>query len=213
MLTVTDDAGNQATDIMWVRVTGTVSTGSVSGIVRDEDGNPISGATVTIPGTTLQAVTDATGHYMIPYVPAGTYDIRISKNGYESETVSGVSVTAGEDTTVAPVTMPKSTEKPGDFLTNYWWLLLVIVLIIVILIIMLMARPKEKEPESFEDKQYLQPGYAGPPEQKPPEAKTPPQYPAEPPPVQETPPPPPEPKETPPPPAKSRPPPPPPPKK
>jgi hypothetical protein len=213
MLTVTDSAGNQATDIMWVHVSGTVSTGSISGVVKDENGNPISGATVTIPGTNFQATTNATGHYTIPDVPVGIHNIRINKNGYESETVSDVSVTAGEDTTVALVTLPKSTEKPGDFLTNYWWLLLVIILVVVILIIMLLARPKKKEPESFEDKQPLQPESAEPQAQEPPEAEHPPQPPTEPAPAQEPPEveaPPPEPKETPRPPAKVHPPPPPP---
>jgi len=50
---------------------------TVSGHVRDVDGNPLANATVTILGTPIPpATTDATGAYSIPNVPEGEYDVR-----------------------------------------------------------------------------------------------------------------------------------------
>jgi N-acetylneuraminic acid mutarotase len=52
---------------------------TVSGNVRDADGNPLANATVTILGTPIpSATTDATGAYSIPNVPEGEYDVRAS---------------------------------------------------------------------------------------------------------------------------------------
>jgi N-acetylneuraminic acid mutarotase len=52
---------------------------TVSGHVRDADGNPLANATVTILGTPIpSATTDATGAYSIPNVPEGQYDVRAS---------------------------------------------------------------------------------------------------------------------------------------
>jgi N-acetylneuraminic acid mutarotase len=50
---------------------------TVSGHVRDTDGNPLANATVTVLGTPIPpATTDATGFYSIPNVPEGAYDVR-----------------------------------------------------------------------------------------------------------------------------------------
>ena len=50
---------------------------TVSGHVRDADGNPLANATVTVLGTPIpSATTDATGAYSIPNVPEGEYDVR-----------------------------------------------------------------------------------------------------------------------------------------
>lgn len=66
--------------------------GSITGSVTDaEDGSPILGATVT-DGNRI-ATTDATGRYTISDVPAGSYEVTASKEGYESIT-SSVTVTS-----------------------------------------------------------------------------------------------------------------------
>jgi thermitase len=67
--------------------------GSITGSVTDaEDGSPIVGATVN--DGTRTATTDATGRYTISDVPAGSYEINASKEGYESIT-SSVTVLSG----------------------------------------------------------------------------------------------------------------------
>jgi hypothetical protein len=60
----------------------------VSGHVRDGDGNPLAGATVTIEGTPLPPATAAAdGSYSFASVPEGTYQVTARLNGcYESQT-------------------------------------------------------------------------------------------------------------------------------
>jgi Calx-beta domain/Carboxypeptidase regulatory-like domain/WD40-like Beta Propeller Repeat len=60
-----------------------IPTFTISGVVKDTNGVPISGATLTkftIPVRTTQS--DATGAYSFTGLPAGTYRIEISKPGY-----------------------------------------------------------------------------------------------------------------------------------
>jgi hypothetical protein len=59
----------------------------VSGLVSDEDGNPLSQARVSILNTPIPpAFTDATGHYAFAEVPEGTYEIEADSGGcYETQ--------------------------------------------------------------------------------------------------------------------------------
>jgi hypothetical protein len=61
---------------------------TVSGHVRDSDGNPLPNATVQILNTPIApATTDASGAYSIPSVPEGTYDVRASQGRcFDSQT-------------------------------------------------------------------------------------------------------------------------------
>jgi YD repeat-containing protein len=80
------------------------TTGSVFGtITRATDGTPISGGLVDalqLGAVTGSANTGANGTYSITGLAAGTYDIRISSNGYATTQRTGVSVTAGGNTIV-----------------------------------------------------------------------------------------------------------------
>lgn len=70
-----------------VRVTGTVVSG--------DDGQPVVGASVIVPGTKIGAVSDINGHFILT-VPQGNKKIRISYMGMEPQEVnaqSGVKVT------------------------------------------------------------------------------------------------------------------------
>ena len=60
-------------------VQGTVSTGA---------GDPVSGASVTVLGSTISAVTDSSGKYTLHVVEAGNYRISFSRLGYRSLSVS-----------------------------------------------------------------------------------------------------------------------------
>ncbi|MGH9857138.1 MAG: TonB-dependent receptor, partial [Acidobacteriota bacterium] len=69
--------------------------GTISGRVLDDDGQPVSGAEVTVEGTALGAMAGPTGEYTIEEVPAGTYNVTASTYSYRSQTVS-VTVSAGQ---------------------------------------------------------------------------------------------------------------------
>jgi carboxypeptidase family protein len=72
-----------ALGVLWASITG-----SISGIVTDQSGAVISGATVTATNpqteitTTLQ--TDAKGYYSFTALPVGTYNIDVHQSGFKA---------------------------------------------------------------------------------------------------------------------------------
>lgn len=68
-------------------------SGKIAGTVIDADTKePLVGANVYIPGTTLGAATDADGYFVILNVPPGKYDVMTEYIGYESKKIQGVQV-------------------------------------------------------------------------------------------------------------------------
>lgn len=61
-------------------------TGTIRGAVTDEDGRSLEGASVSVEGTGLGALTDAGGSYQIRDVPAGTHTVTVRLLGYAVET-------------------------------------------------------------------------------------------------------------------------------
>jgi subtilisin family serine protease len=86
---------------------------TVSGHVRDGDGNPLAGATVTIQGTPIPpATTDAAGFYSFASVPEGEYDVTASAGGcYETQTQH--LVVDGDET--LDFTLPQRHDNFGYF--------------------------------------------------------------------------------------------------
>jgi hypothetical protein len=73
------------------------TTGHIIGTVTDATGNPIEGAQVTAGGNSVS--TNATGGYSIE-LAAGTYNVTVSADGYQSSSGTDVHVVAGATTTV-----------------------------------------------------------------------------------------------------------------
>ncbi len=78
--------------------------GSIVGNVKDSSEAAVSGATVTIThkesNQTRQTVTNEVGGYTIPTLPPGTYDVRVTKEGFSAFTQSDVVVTINTVTRV-----------------------------------------------------------------------------------------------------------------
>ena len=72
--------------------------GIVSGVVTKASGGPVSGATVVASnasnGTQFSATTNDEGHYSLPSLPVGTYDITVQLGGFKTARQPGVSVGA-----------------------------------------------------------------------------------------------------------------------
>src|SRR5262245_13037228 len=72
--------------------------GIVSGVVTKASGGPVVGATVVASnasnGTQFSATTDDQGHYSLPSLPVGTYDITVQLGGFKTARQPGVSVGA-----------------------------------------------------------------------------------------------------------------------
>lgn len=74
--------------------------GTIRGTVKDaSNGEELIGATVVIIGTTTGSAADLDGKYSIS-VEAGTYDLQVSFVSYQSKTITGVEVKAGQVTVI-----------------------------------------------------------------------------------------------------------------
>jgi hypothetical protein len=83
------------------------AAGRVTGkIFSSQNGDPVASAQVFIEGSSVGALTDLNGRYVLVGVPAGTHSVAVQTLGYAMKTVSGVEVTASEtavlDITVTP---------------------------------------------------------------------------------------------------------------
>ena len=71
----------------------------VMGMVTDVSGGALPGATVTIAGGAIRAtsvVTDGSGRYITPWVAPGSYHITFVLSGFETRTVTGLSLGAAQ---------------------------------------------------------------------------------------------------------------------
>lgn len=75
------------------------TTGGLAGSVVDENGAPISGATVAISsneqGFGRTTTTDANGNFRVTQVPQGSYSVRVSADGYPTTEDPNVAVRVG----------------------------------------------------------------------------------------------------------------------
>ena len=93
--------------------------GSVSGSVKDQDGNPVEGATVVIDdgkGNRFEVPTDRSGNVDVQDVPAGDYTVTVTADGYNGGSTS-VTVKPDEAATIPEVRLqekpqPTTTTKP-----------------------------------------------------------------------------------------------------
>ncbi len=86
------------------RLAAQMVLGAVTGTVKDASGASVPGAAVTARnlGTNLKVPvhTEANGSYSIPNLPVGTYEITITKAGFETETHTDVPVQGDRTSTV-----------------------------------------------------------------------------------------------------------------
>jgi hypothetical protein len=69
--------------------------GTIIGKVTDLEGKPLAYANVMIVGTQWGAFSAEDGSFKIPFIPSGTYTVRVNLIGYEDQTVENVKVEKG----------------------------------------------------------------------------------------------------------------------
>ncbi|RPH94854.1 T9SS C-terminal target domain-containing protein [candidate division KSB1 bacterium] len=91
------DAGHQPTAnlAIWIYQ---CNTGTVTGFVRDGQGQPISLATVHLAPFSIATTTDFSGSYAFPMACVGTYSMTASRAGYLDGVVNNVVVASGQTT-------------------------------------------------------------------------------------------------------------------
>lgn len=78
-------------------LTLTAQKASVKGSVKDEDEQPVAGATVRIKGTDLKAQTKTDGSFEIANIPDGTYTVEVGETSKTVGTTTSVSLKPGEE--------------------------------------------------------------------------------------------------------------------
>ncbi len=80
------------------------ATATISGTITDQSGAAISTAAVTATNTALSVSrtvsTDSRGHYTVPLLAVGPYDIQVAKRGFREGMRSGVNLAVNQDATV-----------------------------------------------------------------------------------------------------------------
>jgi TonB dependent receptor/Carboxypeptidase regulatory-like domain/TonB-dependent Receptor Plug Domain len=75
------------------------TTGNLAGKVTNDEGKPVSGATIRIIGTTQGAISKAGGDFIVAGIRAGEYDVEVTSVGYQK--FSGkVRISVGQTTTL-----------------------------------------------------------------------------------------------------------------
>jgi Carboxypeptidase regulatory-like domain len=94
------------------------ATGSFSGTVTDATGSVISGAKVTVIGQAIglsrDAVTDDSGHYLVPLLPVANYTLRVELQGFQTAEEKDVRLQVDEhrelDFKLAPASVKETVE-------------------------------------------------------------------------------------------------------
>ncbi|MCX7610732.1 MAG: TonB-dependent receptor [Ignavibacterium sp.] len=82
-------------------------SGKLTGIVKDNNGEPLVSANVIIEGTNLGAATDFNGRYTILNVRAGTYTVKIGYIGYKTQRIENVKISADQTKTLDVILEPE----------------------------------------------------------------------------------------------------------
>lgn len=97
-------------------------TAQVSGVVTDSTGAIVPQATVTITQTdthlTRVTKSDSNGLYLIPALPVGRYDLRVSMTGFNTLTQLGIVLQVDAHTTVNATLQPGSVTQSVDVAAN-----------------------------------------------------------------------------------------------
>jgi len=88
----------------WTFVTAQTVSGTILGIVQDQQGGAIPNAEISAKsldtGVTRKTVAGDNGQYRIDSVPAGSYEVSTTAGGFKTEVRSGIVVTVGADVSV-----------------------------------------------------------------------------------------------------------------
>ena len=80
------------------------ASSSVTGIVSDPTGAPVSSASVSVKnletGAARDAVTDETGRYQVLALPVGKYEVKIAKSGFQDASRSGIELAVGQQASI-----------------------------------------------------------------------------------------------------------------
>ena len=90
-------------------------TGSIAGVVTDEEGAPLPGVTITVSGSsligTMSYITSESGAFRIPALPPGTYTLVAELPGFQTVRREGIVVSVGMTVRVQIQMKPAKIEE------------------------------------------------------------------------------------------------------
>ena len=90
-------------------------TGSIAGVVTDEEGAPLPGVTITVSGSsligTMSYITSESGTFRIPALPPGTYTLVAELPGFQTVRREGIVVSVGMTVRVQIQMKPAKIEE------------------------------------------------------------------------------------------------------
>jgi hypothetical protein len=137
-VTGNDLAGNAMTSYQW-SFTTIVATGNVIGVVLDEDGNPIAGASVLIDGIFV-VKTNASGGFDVPSA-LGVHTLTISMTGYSDQEMT-ITVIPGENDVNVPDMASTSTPSSGGDMTMIIVGAIAAIAVVGVLVVVMMRKKK-----------------------------------------------------------------------
>src|SRR5512132_2785240 len=93
------------TSCLGARVISAQTVGaSLQGIVTDQTGAPVPAADVIViavaTGGTWELKTDSTGHYRVPVLQPGEYEVHVSQTGFQPIARRGIQLTVGQNAVI-----------------------------------------------------------------------------------------------------------------
>ncbi len=92
--------------------------GAIRGVASLEDADDDSGISVALMGTSIVAITDVVGHYVLSSVPPGTYTVLAQAEGYFPEKIEAIDVKEGEEVELDEITLEIRVEPPEVVYTD-----------------------------------------------------------------------------------------------
>src|ERR1700761_6557531 len=84
-----------------LRLPGQTPTGTVQGVVTDPSGATVAGAKVSVvnEGTneTKDLTTDSAGHYVVPFLTPGTYDVSVGAAGFNGAKQTNIKIDVSQN--------------------------------------------------------------------------------------------------------------------
>jgi outer membrane receptor protein involved in Fe transport len=103
--------------LFWHSLAAAQTTGTIQGRVLAEGTSaPVSGAQIQVGGTTIGALANARGAFVIPNVPVGQRTLRVSRLGY-ADVDQAVAVAAGQTVTV-DIVMSQTAIQMGEIIVT-----------------------------------------------------------------------------------------------
>jgi hypothetical protein len=98
------------------------ATGTVAGTVKDAQGGVIPGATITLlsetRGTSIVAVTNSSGDFVVPNIPGDIYTVKVSIDGFKASERKNVNVTPGDRVALGTVTLEQGAFEETVVVTS-----------------------------------------------------------------------------------------------